>query len=195
MRFRKNNSGSTFHGLVHALTNWTPSEFPMIGALVRMMCNIALVSAAFVADLHMRSWQFLPRNDKRKLTSRRDTMRGGGGEERKTKTKKQNYLTFSTLTTCCSVCSCVDRAIRKGSQRGMEWWVRSVFEKTSCWCFVGSSCMEVCFGSWVKFLGLVLFHFSYFERSLGSKIMRCAHGTHCPNSRIGLCKASFAHAF
>ena len=33
------------------------------------------------------------------------------------------------------------------------------------------------------------FHISNYERILGSKI-RYAHGTHCPKSHIGLCKAS-----
>ena len=46
----------------------------MIGALVCMMCNNSIVSAAFLADIHMRSWQSLHKNDKRKLTSRREPM-------------------------------------------------------------------------------------------------------------------------
>ena len=57
----------------------------MIGALVCMMCNNSIVSAAFLADIHMRSWQSLHKNDKRKLTSRREPM---SEKEKKKKNKR-----------------------------------------------------------------------------------------------------------
>ena len=39
--------------------------------------------------------------------------------------------------------------------------------------------------------GISFFHLSNFDKILGSKLEYYVHGTHCPNSWIGLCKASF----
>jgi hypothetical protein len=60
----------------------------MIGALVCMIYNNSIVSAAFLAEIHMPSWQSLHKNDKRKLTSRREPM----SEKRKKEKEKEKQL-------------------------------------------------------------------------------------------------------